>query len=101
MSMAEVAQEGHYPYRRTELVLEEIAEDLQQKFLSLTPGSVLEPIPREDGFQLARLLGKAEPKLDDPGVRSRIAERILARHFADLTSKCIRWEITPMSTRKK
>jgi len=98
MSMAEVAQEGRYPYQRIELVLEEIAEDLQQKFLSLTPGSILEPIPREDGFQLARLLGKAEPKLDDPGVRSRVAERILARHFADLTSKCIRMEITPMST---
>jgi hypothetical protein len=98
MSMAEVAQEGRYPYQRTELVLEEISEDLQQKFLSLTPGSILEPIPRDDGFQLARLLGKAEPKLDDPGVRSRVAERILARHFADLTSKCIRMEIMPMST---
>ena len=97
MSMAEVAEEGRYPYRRTELVLEEIPEDLQQKFLSLTPGSLLEPIAREQGFILTRLLAKAEPKLDDPRVRFRIAERILARHFGDLTSRCIRWEIMPIS----
>lgn len=58
MTMEEVAQEGRYPYRRAELVLEDIPDDLQQKFLSLTPGSVLEPIPREDGYQLSRMLGK-------------------------------------------
>ena len=95
MSMAEVAQEGRYPYRRAELVLEDIPDDLQQRFLSLTPGSVLDPIPREDGFQLSRLLGKAEPKPDDPAVRARIEQRILQRHFADLTSKRVRWELMP------
>ena len=98
MSMAEVAQEGRYPYRRRELVLEDVAGDLQQKFLSLTPGSVLEPIPRDDGFQVSRLLGKSEPKEDDPDVRARIEQRILGRHFEDLASKRIRWEIVPFST---
>lgn len=95
MSMAEVAREGGYPYRRIELALEEIADDLQQKFLSLTVGSVLGPIARENGFHLSRLLGKTEPKANDPNVRARIERRILERHFAGLTSKCIRWEITP------
>lgn len=98
MSMAEVAQEGRYPYERAERVLEGFADDLQQRFLSLTPGSVLEPIPREDGFQVSRLLGKAEPRVDDPDVRARIEQRILERHFADLTSKSIEWEIRPVST---
>jgi hypothetical protein len=97
MSMSEVAQEGRYPYRRAELVLEDIPDDLQQKFLSLTPGSILDPIPREDGFQLSRLLGKAEPNTDDPQVRARIEQRILDRHFAELASKHVRWEITPVS----
>ena len=96
MSMAEMAQEGRYPYRRAQLVLEEIADDLQQKYLSLTPGSVLEPIPNEDGFQLSRLLHKTEPTLDDPEVSARIAQRILERHFADLSSKCVHWEIMPL-----
>jgi hypothetical protein len=95
MSMAEVAQEGRYLYRRAELVLEEIPDDLQQKFLGLTPGAVLGPIARENGFHLSRLLGKAEPKTDDPNVRVRIEQRILERHFADVTSSNIRWEITP------
>ncbi len=79
-------------------MFEELADDLQQKFLSLTPGSVLEPIPSEDGFQLWRLLGKTEPTLADANIRARIAQRILERHFADLTSKCIRWEIAPVLT---
>jgi len=93
MSMEEVAQEGRYPYRRTDLVLEEIPVEMQQKFLSLSPGNVLEPTPREDGYVLSRLLGKAEPKPDDPDVRARIEQRIMDRHFADLTSGRIQWQI--------
>ncbi len=93
MSMEEVAKEGRYPYQLVELLLENIAEDLQQKFLSLTPGSLLDPIARDDSFQLARLLVKTEPKADEPLVRERIEQRILERHFADLTAKCIRWQL--------
>lgn len=98
MSLAEVADEGRYPYRRTEVVLEEIAEDLQQKFLSVTPGSLLDPIALEDGYQVSRVLGKAEPAPDEPRVRARIETRILERHFAELTSKHLRWEILPVVT---
>ncbi|MDQ6860268.1 MAG: hypothetical protein M3032_03820 [Verrucomicrobiota bacterium] len=98
MSMEEVAEEGRYPYRRAELLLEEIPDELQQKFLSVTAGTVLDPIEREDGFQVSRLVGKAEPNAADPVVQARIEDRILARHFAELTSKIIRWEITPVST---
>ena len=93
MSMEAVAQEGRYPYRRSEIVLEEFPEELQQKVLSLSPGNVLEPTPREDGFVLSRLLAKAEPKADDPEVRSRIEGRILERHFSDLMSGRIQWQI--------
>ena len=93
MTMADVATEGRYPFRRTELVLEQIPDDMQQKFLSLTPGSLLEPMPREDGFLLTRLVQKKEPKLDDPDVRERADQRILSRHFFDLSSGRIRWRI--------
>ncbi len=98
MSMADVAEEGRYPYRRRELVLEELPDEQQQKFLSLTPGSVLEPTPRDDGFVLSRLLGKHEPKLDDPRIRARVDERILARHFAEITSARVQWRILPASS---
>lgn len=98
MSMAEVAQEGRYPYHQTEMVLEQIAPDLQQKFLSLKPGSLLEPTPREDGFLLTRILAKKEPSLDDPEVRRRVEQRLLDRHFADLTSGRIRWRLLPATS---
>ena len=69
MSMEEVAAEGRYPYRHPEVLLEEIPEDLQQKFLSVPPGDILDPIARGDGFHVCRVIGKAEPDVDDPVVR--------------------------------
>jgi hypothetical protein len=98
MSMAEVAQEGGHRYRRTELLLEDIPEELQQKFLSLTPGNVLDPITRENRFEVARVLGKTEPRMNNPAVRLRIEQRILERHFAALSSKHVRWEIPALAT---
>ncbi|MFL6568551.1 MAG: hypothetical protein ACJ8LI_05245 [Chthoniobacterales bacterium] len=95
MSMAEVAHEGRYPFRRTEMLLEEVQADQQQKFLSLTTGSILDPIPREDGFVLSRLLAKHEPNVEDPQVRARIEDRILQRHFTDITSGRIQWPLRP------
>jgi len=93
MSMAEVAEEGRYPFHRTEMVLEQIADDLQQKFLSLTPGSVLEPAAREDGFLLTRIIAKKEPSLDDPDVLARVEQRILERHYTDIASGRIKWRL--------
>ena len=68
MSMEEVAAEGRYPYRHPEVLLEEIPEDLQQKFLSVHPGEILDPIAHGDGFHVCRVIGKAEPNPDDPVV---------------------------------
>lgn len=91
MSMEEVAAEGRYPYRRTEVLLEEIPENLQQKFLNVSAGEILEPIPQGDGFHLCRVMGKAEPDLHDPKVKNRAEQRILERHFADLVARRIQW----------
>jgi hypothetical protein len=93
MSMEEVAAEGRYPYRHPEVLLEEIPEDLQQKFLSVHPGDILEPIARGDGFHICRIVDKAEPDLDHPAVKQRAEERILDRHFADLTGRHIQWRL--------
>jgi hypothetical protein len=93
MTMDEVAKEGRYPFRRAELVLDQIDADQQQKYLSSKPGTVMEPTRRGDGYQLARLLGKREPSLTDPDVQAGVEQRLLARHFADLTSRHINWRI--------
>jgi hypothetical protein len=92
LSMEEVAKEGRYPYRQTQLLVEDIEPDLQQKFLSVPAGSVLEPIARGDGFQLCRILKKVEPNADDPVVQERVDKRLLDLHFAKLVSNHIQWQ---------
>src|SRR5262249_24214368 len=72
MSMEEVATEGRYPYRRAEFLLEDLPEDAQQKYLSVSAGNLLEPIPHGDGFELRRIINKFEPQADDPSVKSRV-----------------------------
>jgi hypothetical protein len=93
MSMEEVATEGRYPYRRAEVLLEDLPEDLQQKFLSVSAGDILDPIARGDGFYICRVIEKAEPKADDDAVRERAEHSILERHFSELTAKHIQWRI--------
>jgi hypothetical protein len=87
LSMEEVAIEGRYPYRRVDFVLEDIAIDAQQRFLSVSSGDILEPTARGDGFQLCRVISKIEPQTDDPNTKSRIDQRILDRHFSELISR--------------
>jgi hypothetical protein len=87
ISMEEVAAEGRYPYRRADFALEDLAVDAQHRFLSVSAGDVLEPIARGDGFELCRIIKKIEPHPDDPSDKSRIDQRLLDRHFSELTSK--------------
>ena len=89
MSMEEVATEGRYPYRHADFVLEDISLEAQQKFLCVSPGQVLKPIERGDGFELCRIEKKIEPRLEDPRVKSRIDQRLLDRHFSELVSKYV------------
>jgi len=91
MALAEVADEAHVPYQRTEILLEDLPEHLRQKFLSVSAGDVLEPIAQADRFQICRVIEKVEPKAEDETVRDRAEKRILERHFADLTAKHIHW----------
>jgi hypothetical protein len=89
MSMEEVAAEGRYPYRCVSFLQEDIPDDLQQKFLSITPGEVLEPIPRGDAFELHRVIKKIEPQPDDPAVLERVESRILGRHYSELAARYV------------
>jgi len=89
MSMEEVAAEGGYPYRCIAFLQQDVPGDLQQKFLSVTVGDVLEPLARGDGFELYRIIKKVEPQLDDPAVQQRIDRRLVERHFVELTGKYV------------
>jgi len=87
MSLEEVATEGRYPYRRASFILEDLPADAQQKYLSVSQGDLLEPIPHNDGFELFRVIKKVEPRLEDPTVKLRIDQRLLNQYFSDLTTK--------------
>jgi hypothetical protein len=87
MSMEEVATEGRYPYRQANFLLEDLPADAQQKYLSVSQGDLLEPMPHNDGFELCRVIKKVEPLLEDPTVKLRIDQRLLNQYFSDLTTK--------------
>ena len=95
MSMEEVASEGRYPFRRVEFLFEDLPNEVQQKFLSVASGQVLEPMNRGDGFELCRVILKIEPRVDDPAIRLRIEQRLLHRHFSDLASKYVERRLGP------
>ena len=89
MSMEEVATEGRYPYRRISFLQEDVPSDLQQKFLSIAVGDVLDPVARGDGFELYRIANKVEPQSEDPAIQQRVDQRLLERHFSELTAKYV------------
>lgn len=92
MSMEEVAREGRYPFRREQILLEDIPPEIQQQFLSVSPGETLDPMELEGSHRLFRIAGKSEPDPEDAAVRERVERRILDRHFTDLVSRHVRWE---------
>jgi hypothetical protein len=89
MTMQEVAFEGRYPFKVLSFLQEDLPDDLQQRFLSVTPGEVLEPLTRGDAFELYRITSKTEPRPDDPALRERIDHVLLSRHFSELASRHI------------
>jgi len=83
---------GHVSRGYVGVTLRDIDPDLQQNFLSVPAGSVVEPIPRGDGFQLCRIVKKMEPNADDPVVQERVDKRLLDLHFSKLVGTHIQWQ---------
>ena len=93
LSLEEVASEGAYPYHRDMVLLEDLPDAVQERFLCAVPGEVLGPLSRGDGFQVCRICEKLEPTLGDAEVRRRIEERLLRRFFSEMCSTHVRWSI--------
>ena len=87
MSMEEVATEGRYPLREVNFLLEDLSPELQQLFMSVSAGELLDPIPHGDGFEVCRVIKKIEPDAEDAAVKQRVEQRLLDRHFNDLSGK--------------
>lgn len=93
MEMSEIAEESRYPFRESEVLLEDLPAELQQSFLSVRAGAMLEPIARDDGFEVCRVKTRNDPQLSDALVRERLQKQISRRHFSALVSKHIDWKL--------
>ena len=93
MEMSEVAEESRYPFHRSEVLLEDIPSEQQQRFLSIKAGALFDPIPRGDAFEVWRVKTRTEPSLQDPVIRARLESRIVDRCFNELLSKYIDWKL--------
>lgn len=98
MSMEEIAAEGRYPHRRITFRHEDIPPEWQQKFWSVAPGDLLEPLERGDGFELYRIIRKSEPDLDDRVVQERIDQRLLEQHFSALARENVQMRLEETAT---
>ncbi len=93
MEMEEIAEESRYPFGRSEVLLEDLPEEQQQSFLSVRAGALLEPIGRDDGFEVCRVKTRVDPQLSDERIRERLTEQISRRYFSELVSKHIDWKL--------
>lgn len=93
MEMSEVADESRYPFHHSEVLLEDIPSEQQQRFLSVKAGTLFDPIPRGDAFEVWRVKTRTEPSLQDPIIRARLESRIIDRCFNELLSKYIDWKL--------
>jgi hypothetical protein len=96
--MEEVARSARYPFRRLNVLYEDLPKDLQQKLLCAMPGEVLGPLERAGGFQLCRVLQKTELDAADDEVRRRAAYKIIEGHFSELASRVVHWILRPTSS---
>jgi hypothetical protein len=92
MEMSEVAEESRYPFHHSEVLLEDVPLEQQQRFLSVKAGTLFDPIPRSDSFEVWRVKTRTEPSLQDPLIRARLESRIVDRCFNELLSKHIDWK---------
>ena len=90
--MSEIAEESRYPFHSSEVLLEDVPSEQQQKFLSVKAGTLFDPIPRGDSFEVWRVKTRTEPSLHDATVRARLEKRIIDRCFNELLSKYIDWK---------
>ena len=98
MEMNEVAEESRYPFHHSEVLLEDIPSEQQQRFLSVKAGTLFDPIPRGDGFEVWRVKARTEPTLQDQVIRTRLEKVIIDRCFNELLSKYIVWNLyVPLS----
>ena len=91
--LEEVARESRCPFKRFEVLAEDLPEDQMQKLLCATIGEVQKPAPAGGVLHLTRVIRRSEPTLADVLVRARVEQRVLNACFSEAAGNEVRWFI--------
>jgi parvulin-like peptidyl-prolyl isomerase len=89
--LAEVATEAGAQLEEAEWYLEEVADGLRERLLAARVGELVGPVAVDDGFLLVSVLDKRMPALDDPEVRDRAEQALLAQAAEREIASRVRW----------
>jgi hypothetical protein len=93
MSLEDVARESRYPFKRLELLAEDLPDNQRQALLCAGLGEILEPVATDSLFHLHHVIRKTEPTLGEAAIRSRIEQQVLEAYFSGSNAGDIRWLI--------
>ena len=86
-----VAQEAHRPIAKTRPYLAEVEESARPVLLSARPGDLVGPVAVGDEFHLYELCGKTPPSEQDPEIRSRAENALLAKVVEHEIAARVHW----------
>jgi hypothetical protein len=86
-----VAQEAHRPIAKTRPYLAEVEESARPVLLSARPGDLVGPVAVGDEFHLYELRGKTPPSEQDPEIRSRAQDALLAKIVEHEIAARVHW----------
>jgi hypothetical protein len=91
-SLEAVAQEAHRPIAKTRPYLVEVAESVRPGLLSARPGDLIGPVPVGEEFHLYELCAKTPPSEQDPEIRSRAENALLAKIVEHEIAARVHWD---------
>lgn len=95
LSMSDVALESRQAVRDTREILERLEPELRDAVLSASLDELIGPIAVGDRFEVALLVGKKTPALDDPLVRARAEQAVIEQLVSKAVLAHVRWVERP------
>jgi hypothetical protein len=91
LSLDEVANDAHGTIQPWKFYADEIEEPVRPYFLAARQGDLLGPLKIRQGFPLLSLLNKQLPVVDDPQIRTRAEQAIIASLMEQAMNRRVKW----------
>jgi hypothetical protein len=91
MVLDEVSADAHVPAFDSRFYLDELDPDLRAVFLAAKPVDLIGPMLFEGSHTLFRILDKVMPHEQDPEIRRRAEQSVVARGRQDEVNRRVRW----------